>query len=58
MPVWSKPFKHRDDGMAAALQPRSRQEVLTGLAMLHSCNSQILADDLRRPRRDRVRQAQ
>jgi hypothetical protein len=58
MPVQVELLQYRDDGKAAALQSRSRQEVLTGLATLHSCNSQILADGLRRLRRDRVRQAQ
>jgi hypothetical protein len=58
MPVRIKTLKHRDDRMAAAFQSSSRQEVLTGLAMLNPGNSQILADCLRRPRRDRVRQAQ
>jgi len=58
MPVRIKTLKHRDDRMAAAFQTGSRQEVLTGCAMLNPGNSQILADCLRPPRRDRVRQAQ
>jgi len=46
MPVRIKTLKHCDDGLATALQPRGCQEVLTGLALLHSCNSQIRADCL------------
>jgi len=58
MPVRIKTLERRDDGMAAAFQPGSRQKALTGLVMLHSFNSQILADCLRRPRCDCVGQTQ